>query len=42
MTGLQDRDVVILGRHTGLKEGQKVRVKLMPVADEAAPAVPRG
>jgi RND family efflux transporter MFP subunit len=37
-TGLQDGDVVILGRRAGLKDGQKIRVKLMPAADEGAPA----
>jgi hypothetical protein len=37
-TGLQDGDVVILGRHAGLKDGQKIRVRLMPAADEGAPA----
>jgi hypothetical protein len=36
-TGLQEGDVVIVGRHAGLENGQKVQPKLVHFDDVAAP-----
>jgi RND family efflux transporter MFP subunit len=39
-SGIREGDLVIIGRHTGLQDGQKVRTKLMPA--DNAPALTQG
>lgn len=35
-SGIQEGDLVIIGRHTGLKEGQRVRTRLMPAPTQGS------